>query len=49
MFTWVLEFRVVQVVDDFALFYGLSPGHDCSNSKKEGKGELLVELRAFMC
>ena len=33
----------------FCTFYGLSPGHDCSNSKKEGKGELLVELRAFMC
>ena len=31
------------------LFYGLSPGNDCSYSKKEGKDELLGELRAFIC
>ena len=40
---------MAEVVDDFALFYDLLPGNDCSDSKKEGKGELLVELRAFIC
>ena len=34
--------------DDFALFYDLLPGNDCSDSKKEGKDELLGELRVFI-
>ena len=35
-------------LDDFALFYDLSPGNHCSDSKKEGKDELLGELRVFI-